>query len=303
MKKIIASIDIGTNTVSLLIAEISQSKISQLFHSEHITALGEGLSSNNYIKTESINRSIKHLFEFKKIIKKYNVQKELCVATSALRQAKNKISVINKIKSIGFFPLIISGKEEAQYIGNIIKYEFPNIINNTLIIDIGGGSTELIYFYKSKIKLIQSIEIGSVTLFEKFFSDPINKTNINECVKHINYKLNNSILSGLKCSNIIGVGGTITSLSALFNNVFPYNPKKVHKSILPINSINYLSNQLLNNTIEERTNISLFEYRRARVIPAGLLIFSQIMTLNGLKKLLVCEKGLRWGVLLEDLFN
>ena len=90
MKKIVSSIDIGTNTVTLLIAEIYKSKITPLYHSEHIASLGKGLSNNNYIKSESIDRCLTFLSEFKNHIKKFNVEKELCIATSALRQAKNR---------------------------------------------------------------------------------------------------------------------------------------------------------------------------------------------------------------------
>ena len=303
MRKIISSIDIGTNTVALLIAEIYKSKIKTLYHSEHITSLGEGLSHNKYIKSDSINRCLSFLNEFKSYIKKFNVEKELCFATSALRQAKNRTAILNKIKNIGIFPKIISGYEEAQYIGKIVKFEFNDNIKNALVIDIGGGSTELIYFYNSKIKLIESIEIGSVTLFDMFFSDPINNLDLQNCKNYIYDKLSHSILNKIDCSNIVGVGGTVTSLSAIYNNIFPYDPAQIHKSIIPSNSIKHLSKKLLNNTINKRASIPVLEYQRARVIPAGFLIFEQIMNYNKFNKMLICEKGLRWGVLLDFLSN
>ena len=301
MKKRVSSIDIGTNTVTLLIAEIYHSNINVLYHSEYITSLGEGLIDNSCIKINSINRCIKFLREFKNYIKKYKVEKELCIATSALRQAKNKDEILKKMNSIGMFPIIISGYEEAKYIGKIVKYEFSNNIKNTLVIDIGGGSTELIYFKNSKIKLIESLEIGSVTLFEKFFSAPINNADLQSCKNFIKKKLCKSILNQINCSVIVGVGGTVTSLSAIFNNIFPYSSTKVHKSIIPNNSTKYLSNLLLLNTIEERANIPILEYKRARVIPAGFLIFQQIMNYKQFNEILICEKGLRWGVLLDYL--
>ena len=134
MNKIFSSIDIGTNTLTLLIAKIYKSKIKSLYQLEYITSLGEGLSNNNLIKSNSIERCIKYLIKFKKKIKEYDVEIELCVATSALRQAKNSPDVINQFNSIGIFPIIISGIDEAKYIGNIVKYEFPNSINNTLVV-------------------------------------------------------------------------------------------------------------------------------------------------------------------------
>ena len=300
MNKIVSSIDIGTNTITLLIAEIKNSKINDLFQAEYITALGEGLSKNNLIKLESINRCVKYLTNCKKIIKKYNVEKEFCVATSALRQAKNNHEVISRIKSTGCLPIIISGNEEAQYIGNIVKHEFPDYINNTLVVDIGGGSTEFIYFSNSKINEFSSIDMGSVTLFEKFLSDPLLNDDIKSCNSFIQKQLENSFLKDKTFDNIIGVGGTITSLSAIFNKIYPYNANKIHKSKISINALNFLKRELINKNLLERSKIPVLEYKRAYFIPAGFLIFNQIMNLNDFNELFVCEKGLRWGVLLEQ---
>ena len=301
MNKIFSSIDIGTNTLTLLIAKIYKSKIKSLYQLEHITSLGEGLSNNNLIKSNSIERCIKYLIKFKKIIKEYDVEIELCVATSALRRAKNSPDVINQFNSIGIFPIIVSGTDEAKYIGNIVKYEFPNNINNTLVVDIGGGSTEFIYFNKSKIKLVESMNLGSVTLFEKCFSDPIIEKNILSSKNFILEKLNNSFIKNLDFDTIIGVGGTIASLSAIYNKIIPFNANKVHKSTIPINSLEFLSDELLNKTFLERSLHPVLELKRARVIPAGFLIFNQIMNYKKFNELLVCERGLRWGVIIDQI--
>ena len=301
MNKIFSSIDIGTNTLTLLIAKIYKSKITSLYQLEHITSLGEGLSNNNLIKSNSIERCIKYLIKFKKKIKEYDVEIELCVATSALRQAKNSPDVINQFNSIGIFPIIVSGTDEAKYIGNIVKYEFPNNINNTLVVDIGGGSTEFIYFNKSKIKLVESMNLGSVTLFEKCFSDPIIEKNILSSKNFILEKLNNSFIKNLDFDTIIGVGGTIASLSAIYNKIIPFNANKVHKSTIPINSLEFLSDELLNKTFLERSLHPVLELKRARVIPAGFLIFNQIMNYKKFNELLVCERGLRWGVIIDQI--
>ena len=299
MNKIVSSIDIGTNTITLLIAKIHKNKISSLYHSEHIASLGEGLVKNNQIKSSSIKRCVKYLLEFKKEIKKYNVKKEFCVATSALRQAKNKNFVLSQFHKINVFPKIISGNDEAKYIGNIVLHEFPNDIKNTLVVDIGGGSTELIHLYNSKIINVDSLNIGSVTLFEMFFSDPIKDKNLTSSKHFLLKLLNNSFLKNNSFSSIIGVGGTITSLSAIYNNIIPYNPNLVHKSSISINSFDFFIHEFFNKTIHERSLHPLLEQKRARVIPAGFFIFKEIMNYNNFKSLLVCEKGLRWGVILN----
>ncbi len=298
--KIISSIDIGTNTITLLIAKINQSRILPLYEEEFITSLGEGLSINKSIKKAAIDRCLKNLITCKNIIKKYNVEDEFCVATSALRQAKNKTKIIKKINDINIYPKIISGDEEANLIGTVVKNEFPLLCKNALIIDIGGGSTELIYFKNFKIEYRRSFEIGSVTLYEKFFGDPINQSNIDSCTNYINNKFND-ISINKKIDFLIGVGGTITSLSAIYNNVIPYDKKIIHKSKIPKEAFNILDKKLLYNSVLDRLKIPILKYKRALVIPAGYLIFSLLFKKFFFDEVSVCEKGLKWGVIFNNL--
>ena len=298
--KIISSIDIGTNTITLLVAKINQSSIFPLYEKEFITSLGEGLSINKSIKKDAIDRCLKNLITCKSIIKKYNVEDEFCVATSALRQAKNKNKIIKKINEINIYPKIISGAEEANLIGTVVKNEFPLLCKNALIIDIGGGSTELIYFKNYKIEYKRSFEIGSVTLYEKFFSDPINKSNIDSCINYINDKFY-EISINEKIDFLIGVGGTITSLSAIYNNIFPYDKKIIHKSKIPKEAFNVLDEKLLYNSVLDRLKIPILKYKRALVIPAGYLIFSFLFKKFFFDEVSVCEKGLKWGVIFNKL--
>ena len=298
--KIISSIDIGTNTITLLVAKINQSKILPLYEKEFITSLGEGLSLNKSIKKDAIDRCLKNLITCKNIIKKYNVEDEFCVATSALRQAKNKNKIIKKINNINIYPKIISGAEEANLIGTVVKKEFPLLCKNALIIDIGGGSTELIYFKNYKIEYKRSFEIGSVTLYEKFFSDPINQSNIDSCINYINDKFC-AISINEKIDFLIGVGGTITSLSAIYNNIFPYDKKIIHKSKIPKEAFNVLNEKLLYNSVLDRLKIPVLKYKRALVIPAGYLIFSFLFKKFFFNEVSVCEKGLKWGIIFNKL--
>ncbi|MAV59076.1 MAG: hypothetical protein CMG07_03890 [Candidatus Marinimicrobia bacterium] len=298
--KIISSIDIGTNTITLLVAKINQASIFPLYEKEFITSLGEGLSINKSIKKDAIDRCLKNLITCKNIIKKYNVEDEFCVATSALRQAKNKTEIIKKINDINIYPKIISGDEEANLIGTVIKNEFPLLCKNALVIDIGGGSTELIYFKNYKIKYKRSFEIGSVTLYEKIFCDPINQSNIESCLNYINNKFNDISINN-KIDFLIGVGGTITSLSAIYNNIIPYDKQIIHKSKIPKKAFSLLDKKLLHNSVLDRVKIPVLEYKRALVIPAGYLIFSFLFKKFFFNEISVCEKGLKWGVVFNEL--
>ena len=136
-------------------------------------------------------------------------------------------------------------------------------------------------------------------LYEKFFSDPVENKNLISSKNFILSLLNNSFLKNHSFENIIGVGGTITSLSAIYNNIIPYNPNLIHKSSISKNSFDFFEKEFFNKSIVERSLHPLLELKRARVIPAGFYIFKEIMNYNNFKSLLVCEKGLRWGVILN----
>ena len=148
--KTYASIDIGTNTVTMLVVKHYNHRLSVLFEQECITRLGEGLSKTKHISPNSIGRCKKALLLFKNILTRYRVHETYCVATSALRDALNQKFVISEFNSGGFFPQVITGSEEAKYVGSSIKYEFPNLLKNTVCIDVGGGSTEVILFQNKK---------------------------------------------------------------------------------------------------------------------------------------------------------
>jgi exopolyphosphatase / guanosine-5'-triphosphate,3'-diphosphate pyrophosphatase len=192
----IASIDIGTNTILLLIAKVTDSKIIPLHNEYRIPRIGKGIKANHPITQEKIDLFIKILIEYKKIIDSYNCELVIANATNAMRLASNSKEIIEMVfNETGFLINIISGEEEAKlsFLGAASINDSNDIF---LVIDIGGGSTEIIYGQNKKIIFSKSFQIGAVSLTEKYFkhNPPFKEEILNALneIKQVFEELNNS---------------------------------------------------------------------------------------------------------------
>ena len=189
----VASIDIGTNTILLLIAEVNleTGNIKTVENSYRIPRIGKGLLLGNPMPDENVKRMFTVVSEYSEIIKKHKCEKVLVTGTNALRIAINTPSIIRKLKEkFGYELNVISGKEEAKlsFLGATNSY---NENKNLLVIDIGGGSTEIILGKGREIHFSKSYPVGVVTLTEKFFkSDPPAKKDIESFVESLQGFLN-----------------------------------------------------------------------------------------------------------------
>jgi len=217
----IASIDIGSNTVLLLIAEvdIKTKRLNPLLNEYRMPRISRGLNSSNVISESSVESLLTILKEYKRIIEKHNCSEVLINATQALRVAKNSDRIITDIKNeLGFEVNIIPGNREAylSFLGAQSGFEQNN---SALVIDIGGASTEIILGYEENISFQKSFPIGVVTLTEKFLHDEIKNKNLLEAEKNIAEVLNE--LNGLELTNssVIAVAGTPTTLACAKQNL------------------------------------------------------------------------------------
>ena len=297
-----ASIDIGTNTITILVVKIVGAEIEILYENEFITMLGDKLVNTNKIQKDALSRCKTALISCKKIIEEYKVANTFCVATSALRQANNQEYVLSEINKCGFHPAVISGNQEAIFVGNSVLYEFSDHLNNAVVVDIGGGSTEFIFIKDKIIEDVKSINLGTVSLTDLFKkSDPMMTSEITSCNNYITSILNECNFSLENVDTIIGVGGTVTTLCAIFNRIHPYDATKIHKGVISRNSLIQLENKLLFRDLNYRKYIPGLHPLRAEVIPVGLLILSSIIDFFSLHQLTVCDRGLRWGVLWKNI--
>ncbi len=292
MKKI-AIIDIGTNSFILLIAEITNGNYNVLNQYFEIPRLGANLMLDGTISEESLTSGVISLKKFRKIIENEKVDIVLPIATAVLREAKNNNEVKKVLDNIiGTEIKVISGTQEAEFsfLGAI------NTNDDCFVIDVGGGSTEIIFGENKQIKFSQSFPIGAAKLKSKF-SNHIGK--IDKIEKSVNYLKE---IFNLNCKipqkfRLIGVGGTITTLAYILNNLSKYDPNSINGTLL-----SYEQNKLLFEKLREIDAIELSKKynihpKRADILTSGQLIYLVLQEYFKFADVEVSTLGLRFGIL------
>lgn len=292
----VATIDIGTNTILMLIAELDKSNNYEIIKQEFSTPrLGEGIDKSGIISTIAIDRASEALRNYKSIIDDLKVDKVVTNATSAMRDAKNNLIVKDIFEKIlGSEVEIISGETEAYYsfMGGVPTTE------KSALLDIGGGSTEIMIGENNKIIFRKSFQIGAVRLTERFFNNisPISIENINIAENYLQDLLSQETinLSGLQ---LYSVAGTPCTLATAARGLYDYEIDKVHNTKLYKKDVlKLLENfkELTSNEISEKYKINS---KRADVITAGALILNTFLNYYKLDYTYVSSKGLRFGIL------
>ncbi len=298
---IVASIDIGSNTVLLLIARILNNNIVETIKNYYrAPRISKGLISGNKISDDKISVLIDVLSEYKNITEHYGCEKILIVATNAFRIASNSIEISNLIKEKFNWNLkIIDGDEEARlsFLGATYEYK----INEKVVIDIGGGSTEIIYGTEEKIIYKKSFPVGVVSFTEKYFKNHLPDLNEIENIKKDLKKIFNE-LAHLIPSQIftIAVAGTPTTLSCIKQNIRVYDEKLVDNSLITYEDINEIALKLSKMPAQQiRNEFGQVVEGREDVLFTGTLILLTLMEILKLSKITVSNKGLRYGVIID----
>lgn len=281
------SLDIGTNSTRLLIL----SKDEVIHQETAITRIGQGLKEYGTIQEEPLKRTIKVLKKYKEKLISLKVDDYHLVATSAMRDALNKDEVVERIKKeTGFITEVISGKREAElsYLGATADFSGKNVV-----IDIGGGSTEVIFpnFHredKNKEEIVFiSINLGGVRLKD----DPKLSKEIDTL-----FRQNIPTPTILLGCNLIGVGGTITTLAAIKLALVEYEWEKIHGFLLTIEEIKEINKKLESLPLEERKKVPGLEPERADIITYGIEILLKFMEQYKFKKIRVSDKDLLFAL-------
>jgi exopolyphosphatase/guanosine-5'-triphosphate,3'-diphosphate pyrophosphatase len=230
-----AIIDLGTNTFNLLIGEVKENSFKKLFETKRSVKLGEGGINRQIILSDALNRAINALKDFKQITEEYNVTEYHLIATSAIRNAKNKKELIDKIKELFNWDVqVIDGDTEATLIYYGVKQAVHLGETPKLIMDIGGGSTEFIIANAHQIFWKKSYEIGAARLLEKFNpSDPITPNEIESILLYLNQELTELITNAQlhRVSHLIGSSGSFDSFADVIAHRY-YNGKFSSDNIL-----------------------------------------------------------------------
>lgn len=302
----IASIDIGTNTVLLLIAKVDPYKknFAPLINVHRMPRLGKGLKPGLAIKREKIDELRNILVEYKAIINSYEAAEVIVTATNAFRIADNSQVIVNEIRrDFGFDINIISGEEEASlsFLGATSGIDVTE--KKFLVIDIGGGSTEIIMGKRNKIEYKRSFQIGAVSATENFLlSDPPEQTQQVSLEIHLQSLFGELSKINKKDYFPVAIAGTPTTLSCIKHNLQIFDSEVIELSELSMSKLREIVGDLSAMTSYEIDQKWKYIMRgRADIILAGSLILFNLMQLLNLDKVYTSSPGIRHGAIVKYL--
>ena len=290
----IGTIDIGTNSMRLLIGNYINNKIENRKKYVSTTRIGQGVDKEGYITEEAIERNLKALKEFSDICKNEKCDEVYCMGTSALRDSKNGQEFVRRAKELtGIDVYIICGDEESNlgFMG-VLEGTDGNKSEDILVIDIGGGSTEFIVGNEEGIKFCKSENVGALRMTEKFITtDPISDEEYNSMASFIEETLYDTlnVLKEKKISKLVGIGGAITSLSAMNQQLEVYSMEKVHNSIVCKKDLERILQNLKKMTLNDKKTMKGLQPKRADIITAGVKILHIIMEKLEFEEIMISE--------------
>lgn len=300
-----AAIDIGSNTVLLLVAELRGNKLHTVYEAQRIPRLGKGVDSSGNLHPESMQEALEALIHYKEIIaSEYgDLTKMIVTATSAVRDANNREEFLKDIQEqTGFEVKLLSGDEEAEYIFTGALSTLNDHSSSSLIIDIGGGSTELCFGNSKHIIDRQSFQMGSVRFTEKYLPANVpSDDQIQKCRNEISRLLKNHDLGIRPNTKLVGVAGTVTSLAHIISENQEYDTKSLNNIVLDLGDISDVTTLF----IKKGSKYFLKKFPevmkgRSDVFLGGLLILEEVMKYYGFKKLTVSSGGIRHGAILQN---
>ena len=301
----LAAIDIGTNSIrSIVIEPLAAGKYRILDDEKVLVRLGEGLNKSGSIAPAAWERAMEALARQKKIIDGYKVASIEAVATSAVRKAANGADFVGAIRSrIGLEVEVISGEEEAELAALSAFHNFDLEGVRHLIIDIGGGSLELITALGNHMEQLLSLELGAVFLTETFLkADPVSPDEHQKLRKYIRKTLKTFYTgdrAGMQC--LIGSGGTVTSIAAMVTASRRERYDSIHGYELLRSEVVHLLAMLLRKSDRERRSLAGLNPDRSDIIIAGVTVVDELMDFFQVNVLKVNERGIREGLILRGL--
>jgi exopolyphosphatase/guanosine-5'-triphosphate,3'-diphosphate pyrophosphatase len=302
----LTAIDIGTNTILMLIADVStDGTLSPVRDEQVIARLGKGVDANRSITPETTGRVLAHLRDYKQISESLHSEKIIAVGTSALRDASNRKEFIDTVRQeVGLEIAILSGDEEAEltYQGAVSEFQDPNSNRSFAVLDIGGGSTELTIGKGTRITQKSSLDLGSVRLTERILqASPPSSPALQQTVSEIRDRI--SMFPPLPPqTKLIGVAGTVTTLAAIDLGLTEYDRSQVSGHFLSRATIEHVSKELNSRTIPQMAkDFPQIQPGRSDIIVAGVLILIESLRRFKVKGITVSDRGLRYGMALREI--
>ena len=301
----IASIDIGTNTVRLVIFQTKLGELIELYQAMAITRLGEGMDTKKRLLGARMDETISKLIEFRKKCREFEPLIIRAVATSAVRESSNQEEFVLRAKKEADIDIeVIPWEQEADLMVKGVLWKLPKTEKGILAFDIGGGSTEFILARDRRIVSAFGTLLGSVRLTEKFISrHPIDASEYKALEVYLRRELKKvkDKLSDFSPELLLGTAGTVTTLAAIDENIYPYDSEKIHGKSITFKRVEEVLETLKRKSLGERLAMKTIEKGREDLIIAGGALTLEIMRIFNCNLLTISEYGLREGLVLDAL--
>lgn len=303
-RRILAGLDLGTNSTLFLLAEVSPDRsIRPLRHEVRTNDLGRGLNEDGYLSPETIELNLNQLADFRREAETLGAEAIRIGATQALRVAKNADVLIRRAKKeLNLDIRILSGEEEARltYCGVVSALKNPQ--RTVLLADVGGGSTEIILGSGGEIITSVSLPVGAVTLQRRFIrQDPPRMSELQALRNHLENQIGDlAAFRRNPDADLIVCGGTASALAAADLNLTAYQPEKIAGHRIPVERLRRFIADFSRMTLEQRCALPGIGKRIAEIILPGTMILDALLTKLEREDYITSERGLRYGLLLEE---
>ena len=287
----VAAVDLGTNSTRLLVADVDGDRLEEVTRRLTITRLGEGVDERRRLLPVPVARVRNCLADYRRELEGLGAERTLAIATSAVRDAENGEAFLGEIEwSYGFTTRLLTGEEEAAMMIRGVTAGRPPL-DDVLVVDIGGGSTELVLAREGAVALATSLDVGCVRITERFLSsDPPTPPELAAAGAYVR-----SLLPELDVSSAIGVAGTVTTVATLDLGDAEYDPGRTHGHHVPLTSVETQLERLAAMTNAERLEVPGIEPGRAPVIVAGIVVLREVMTAYRVTEIEVSERDVLHG--------
>ena len=294
-----AAVDCGTNSIRLLVADVDAGRLAEHDRRLELVRLGQGVDATRRFHPDALARTFAACERFAEVIERFGCDRVRFVATSAARDVSNRDEFFAGVQQrLGVAPEVIPGEEEARLSFAGALSGVADVTDPVLVIDIGGGSTELVVGSDGEVRSAVSLDMGSVRLRERFLRDePPTDTQIEDARRFVRGLLDTGPdLTGVR--TVIGVAGTVTSLSAIDQGLAEYDRDRVHGSRMSRERIAELAERLLGLTGAEIEATTCLPPKRAEVIAGGALICDEVARRSGAGSITVSESDILDGMVL-----
>jgi len=301
----VAAIDCGTNSIRLLIADITDTGLRDVTRRMEIVRLGQGVDRTGRFADEALARTFEALDVYAAAIEEARAERVRMVATSATRDAANRDEFIDGVRErLGVEPDVVSGDEEAQlsFSGATADLAGAQWPAPYLVCDIGGGSTEFVVGGPEGVRAARSVDIGCVRMTERHLhDDPPTPDQVEAATSDIDAAIAaaDATVGVSSAQTLVGLAGSVTTVAALALGLPAYDPDRIHHARISAAEVHAVTTSLLGATHEQRAALPVMHPGRVDVIGAGALVLDRIMTLGRFESVVVSEHDILDGIALS----